>query len=119
MSKLQKILVSKLNLYLKKPAVLCLSVNILVAIGVLLLSSKLPPVVPLFYGKPFGEEQLVSRSFIILPPLIASIFILINMSLGKIVKDKFLQNILLALILGCTLLSTITVIKVILLIGNF
>ncbi len=104
--------------HLKNPVVSCFFVNLLVILLILLLSSKLPPVVPLLYGQPQGDEQLATKYFLLLPAIIASGFVLLNFSLGKLMNDAFLNKVLIALMIGATILSTITTVKIFLLVGN-
>jgi len=93
--------------------------NLFVILMVILLQGHFPPVVPLFYGKPQGEEQLVQSILLILPPLISILIITLNTILLSFLKNKFLQKILFGLIITITVLSTITVIEIILLVGSF
>lgn len=85
---------------------------------VFILGSSLPPVVPLFYGKPYGVEQLARQHFLALPPILAIIVCIINASISKIQKDEFLRKVLLGGSIAATLFSLITVIKIIFLVGN-
>ncbi len=107
-----------LSFYLKKPATICFAINIFVIIVIFLFSSKLPPIVPLFYGQPQGEEQLANNTLLTLPAILANIFILVNFIIEKTVQDNFLHKVLVGLMVGCTVLSTITIVKIILLVGN-
>ena len=43
---------------------------------------KLPPQVPVVYSRPWGEEQLLSKPFIILLPGLATLLTLINLKLA-------------------------------------
>jgi len=81
------------------------------------LKNRLPPVVPLLFGKPQGEEQLVPKLYLTAPPLTSSIIALINTALIKSITNHFLKYVLLGLMLTATVLSTITVIKIVLLVG--
>jgi hypothetical protein len=101
------------------PAAICLVANLLTGLIILLLQSRIPPSVPLFYGLPQGEEQLVQNTFLILPPLIALVIVGVNIFLGKVTKDKFLQKVLTGLTILCSALSSVTVIKILLLVGSF
>ncbi len=93
-------------------------VNLLIILGILLLQSHLPPVVPLFYGLPYGDEQLANTWALIIPPLVALSFIGINIFIGKTSKDEFIKQILVGLTIATTALSTITVVRIILLVGQ-
>lgn len=101
-----------------KPTLLIIAANLLLMITIILLQKLIPPVVPLLYGKPTGEEQLTSRANLLIPPVLAIATNIINLALIQILKDNFLQKILLSLGFILTILSTITTLKIIFLIGN-
>jgi len=52
-------------------------------LGLVFFWGKLPPEVPLLYSKPWGEEQLVKKPFILFLPGLATIFTLINLRLAS------------------------------------
>lgn len=111
----------KTNLnFLPKPAVTItiFLLNIIVLIFIFAVKNLLPPEIPLLYGKPSGEEQLVPKIYLFIPPSLAIVFLLLNLILIKFIKDKFLQYSLLSLSLIITILSTITVLKIISIVGN-
>jgi len=91
-------------------------VNVILILAVLLLMNRLPPVVPLFYGLPYGEEQLASKWSLIIPPIVALAFLGVNVFVTRTTKDDFIRQILTGLTVVTTALSTITVIRIILLI---
>jgi hypothetical protein len=95
-----------------------LSVNVVIILLILALQNRLPPVVPLFYGKAQGEEQLVSRLWLTLPSLVSILIIIVNTLFIRLIKDAFLQKVLLGLIIVSVALSSITIVKIIFLIGN-
>lgn len=79
---------------------------------------KLPPVVPLYYCAPWGEEQL-GRSFeLFLIPFATIVFFVINFLLAKLFvkKDLFLVQILMWTATFLSLLGLITITKTILLV---
>lgn len=62
----------------------------IVMIGVLLLRfNHLPPQIPLFFSKPWGEDQLVDSWMIFLLPLLLNILYFANINL---VKRYFQEN---------------------------
>lgn len=101
------------------PLTACLAVNATIILAVFLLSRYIPPVVPLFYGLPQGEEQLASQMSLVYTPLIALFFILFNTIVAQFLVDKFLRSVLKAVYYVITLFSTVTVVKIILLVGSF
>ena len=87
---------------------------------VLLAKTKfLPPEVPLFYGEAQGEAQIGKSLGLTIPSLISLFIIVINLLISFIVKDEFLKRVLILASLACAIFSTITTIKIILLIGSF
>jgi hypothetical protein len=101
------------------PVVWCLCVNIIVLFGVVVFRSHIPPQIPLFYGLPQGEEQLAQQIFLIMPPVTALLFTLLNLILITTTKDDFLKKVLWGTTIGVTLLATITVYKIVALVGSF
>ncbi len=51
---------------------------------------SLPPQIPLFYSKPWGEDQLVENWFILILPLLLTTFYFLN---SFIYKKFFLDNL--------------------------
>jgi hypothetical protein len=88
-------------------------------IFVIALQKYLPPQVPLFYGAAEGEEQLTSSLGLLIPGCLSIILILLNSLLSLFLESSFLQKILSVVSFTVTLLSAITVTKIILLIGSF
>lgn len=79
--------------------------------------SKLPPQIPLFYSRPWGDEQLGSSYWLLILPFSLLGLLIFNLILSSLCK----KEILLAKIFVWTpviliLLTTITVIKILLLI---
>lgn len=86
---------------------------------VLILQKNLPPEVPIFYGRPVGKAQLTKTLGLTLPPLL-SIFILgVNFALALLAPDTFIKKVLIAAAFTVSILTTITVIKVVFLVGFF
>lgn len=98
------------------PTIICLLVNLIIIAIVLLLRNNLPPVIPLLYGEPKGEDQLVPRNFLMLPPIMVTVITIVNTVLSRVIKDHFIQQLLFGFTVVTTLLSTVTVIRIILLI---
>jgi len=103
----------------KEIVIPAVSVNILVLLFTLLVQRNLPPIVPLFYGLPTGEEELAQKIFLVIPSLVSLLIILVNVTLIKYAKDSFLPKVLVGLIIGSTILGAITTIKIIFLVGSF
>ena len=103
---------------LLQPTTICILLNVFVVIFVLLIKNNLPPVVPLYYGRPEAVDQLAPNIFLTLPAIFAICVIILNIFLTKIIRDSFLKQVLMALTIVVTLLSTITIIKIAFLVGN-
>ncbi len=77
----------------------------------------LPPQVPLFYSRPWGEEQLVAPIFLVILPLLSFFIFLLNIFLGRILLSfPFLEvalGISSTFLSGLILLSLIKVITII------
>lgn len=72
---------------------------------VVVLISRLPPVVPLFFTLPWGEARLAARVMLYLLPALALGIIIINMSLGRMAAR--LSPLLLRVLAVCALVVTI------------
>jgi hypothetical protein len=97
------------------------SVIISIISAVLILVSKqfLPPVLPIFYGRPAGAEQLAPFWYIFLIPSISIAIITINLIINILIESLFTKKILAITSLVVSLMSTITIIKIILLVALF
>ena len=75
----------------------------------------LPPQVPLFYTRPWGEEQLVHPANLFILPVLGLLVFLINLSILSFVpkEEKLISQILISLILVFNFLSLITLIQII------
>jgi hypothetical protein len=104
---------------LKKVFVSSLIINFLTALSVLIIQSHLPPQIPLFYGLAEGEEQLIFPLGLIIPALFALVVSIVNAALTLIIKNDFLQKTLILAGFAVTIFSTITTVKIILLVGSF
>lgn len=93
-------------------------VAVLTVTIVLALQGSLPPQVPLFYGAPEGEAQLVPSWELIIPGVFSIVVVFINSMLSTFTKDRFTQQVLVISSLIVTLFSAITTLKIILLVGN-
>lgn len=96
-----------------------LAVNIFILTIVLLIHGLLPPVVPLFYGKATGENQLASSWLLTLPSVLSLSILLVNTILSNLTKDVFLKKALILTAMVVTFFSVVTTVKIILLIGSF
>jgi len=95
-----------------------LFLNFAVVLIVLLFRGLLPPVVPLFYGKPYGVEQLASAASLAFPPLAALGLSIVNILVAAFIEDEFLNKVIFGSMVVVTVLSIITVLKIFFLVGD-
>lgn len=68
----------------------------IIMIGVLLLGfNHLPPQIPLFFSKPWGEDQLVDTWMIFLLPILLDVLYFVNLTLYKryFLGNEFVKKI--------------------------
>ena len=94
-------------------------VNLLLVVFVLTIQRWLPPQVPLFYGMAEGEGQLSRSIFLTVPALAAIGITIVNIFISLGVKDAFIKKTLIVAGLAATFLATITVVKIVFLVGSF
>ena len=94
-----------------------LALDFAVALTVLLVKGNLPPVVPFLYGRPVGVGQLVSAYGLLIAPITAAIITIINIVLASYIRDEFIKKIFSVASLFVSILATVTVIKIVLLVG--
>lgn len=86
---------------------------------VLLLQKRLPPEVPLFYGRAEGEAQLVSSWGLVIPAVFSALVAAANSAIASFLKDDFTKKVLVVSALIVSLFSAITTFKIIFLVGSF
>ena len=93
-------------------------INFIIIIFSLLVQKRLPPQIPIFYGLPQGEAQLSSPIGILIPSVSSLIFVLLNLFLINIIKDEFIKKVLVVAGLTTAVFASITVVKIIFLVGQ-
>lgn len=93
-------------------------INIIIIVLILAFQKLLPSEIPLFYGLPRGNQQLTEAAGLIIPNFISLIVTIINSILTILIKSDFLKKSLSLASFMTALLSTITVVKIFLLVGN-
>lgn len=102
---------------IKKPFYTGLASLLVTSILLGIFWQKLPPQVPLFYSKPWGEQQLASPFFLALPILICLFFLVISSILNQLLNDyPFVKKILTYGATCASILASITIIRIIFLI---
>lgn len=92
-------------------------INVGVVLTLFLFRSALPPLVPLFYGRPMGEAQLTKTLGLLIAPGASILITILNLCLSLWVKDDFLKKLLAISAIVISALTIITIIKIILLVG--
>lgn len=87
--------------------------------AILILNNNLPPVVPFFYGKAVGEGQLVKSLGLLAAPGLSLLIIVLNTVLTATIENNFFKKILIMCAFLFSLLMTITVFKIVFLVGFF
>lgn len=93
--------------------------NIIIILIILLLQGFFPPQIPLLYGLPEGEAQLVSSLSLTIPSLISLLVIAINIFISYLLKEDFFKKVLIITAVGLTIFSATTTIKIALLMIGF
>lgn len=91
-------------------------INTIVAVAV---QTQLPQEIPLFYSRPWGNEQLVKKIFLILLPLFSLFIAILNFLLAKFFQKKgdyFIPNLCAFFSLLFSLMATVPLVKIILLV---
>lgn len=84
----------------------------------LLAQIVLPPQIPLLYGLPQTNDQLVSSLMIILPSIISIFITIINAIFSIKSHDNYLKKILAFTTISIAVLSSITIFKIIFLVSS-
>lgn len=96
----------------KKSVVTIFVVNVTMILTVFLFSRYLPPEVPLFFGKPSGASQLVSSSSLVIPPLLVIGLTAMCTGISQLLKDEFIDNMIVGILTVVTLLSTLAIVNI-------
>ena len=107
------------NLPLKSALYLAFGLNLASIAAILSIKPWLPPIVPLFYGLPYGENQLVPVYGLLYVPGILLLITLINSAMAIYIKDQFFKKSLILTGAFVSVLGAVTIIKIIFLVGFF
>lgn len=83
----------------------------------LIIKNKLPPQIPLFYSRPWGEEQLTTPIFLLIPGGLIGIGSLVFTIVKNRIHDQILKRLVMGGIVVVELLLLLAVARVILVIG--
>lgn len=94
----------------------------LISIQIVLLVLKwesLPPELPLYYSRPWGDEQIAPRIFVGIFPLISIVFLILNTLLSRMFfyTEHLLSTVLLWSAMLVVILSSIGLIKILFLVS--
>ena len=88
-------------------------------LAIFFLQDFFAPSVPLLYGSATGEGQLVPALGLLIAPGASLIITVLNIGLSMTTKDDFSKKALAISALVVSILTTITIIKIVFLIGFF
>lgn len=82
-------------------------------------SFRLPPEVPVFYSRPWGKDQLANQTWLFLPPLASMAIFLVNFAWARFFakENEFLSKLLIFGGFVVIILSSLTLIRILLLVG--
>lgn len=109
----------KILLPFRKYLFITIVINILLIAVSFLIQQWLPPEIPLFYGQVQGSKQLAPSLGIAIPALVSLVILSINLLISQLVAADFLKKILIITAISLSLLSLITTLKIIFLVGSF
>lgn len=102
----------------RRPFFVSLAGLIIGLAAIIVFWQKLPPQVPIFYNKPWGEEQLASPIFLFLPLGISGIFLAVNTLFVSVLPESvFLKRALILAAAVSSVLASIAVVRVLFLIS--
>ncbi|HKC04820.1 MAG TPA: hypothetical protein VKC54_03035 [Patescibacteria group bacterium] len=99
--------------------VLGLGLNFAMILLYLIIRGFLPPIIPLLYGRPAGSGQLLPNLGILLAPMLSIVFIFLNIVISNLLTDAFSKKLLIAVSCLISFLTSITLLKIIFLVGFF
>lgn len=102
---------------IKKPFFVSLVIILLCAVLIGIQWHNLPPEVPLFFSRPWGNLQLAPVIYLSLPLGLSLLLLLVNLILVASFESIFLKKVLIIGGLISALLAVITVARIVFLIG--
>ena len=93
--------------------------NLICILGIIAIKQSLPPEAPLFYGLAEGEDQLTTTLGLTLPGVASIFIVLINLLIATFIENELLRKSLIIAGFFVSVLSFITTIQIVLLIGAF
>jgi len=93
--------------------------NLLIIGATFLIQVFLPPEIPLFYGLAEGQEQVAKSIFLFVPNSISLLILIANSAIASYIKQDYYKKILIVAGLISTFFASITVFKIVFLVGSF
>lgn len=106
------------RLPMKKYYIFSFFLSVFVVVIALVAYFILPPEIPLFYGFPQSQQQIIGSKILFLPAFIAATFTTLNAYLSIYVENAYLKKVLAFISLLISLLAAITIFKIVFLVGN-
>ncbi len=102
----------------KKTIATITAVNLTTMVFTYLELHRIPSIVPLYYGNPTGAEQLGPVSGLFIPPSFVLVSLVTAILINKAYKNDFLESLLILSLSVLTVFSTVTIFKILFLVGN-
>ena len=78
----------------------------------------LPPQIPLYYGLPQSSEQIVPASYLFLPSFMSLVFTILNAYVSIFVDNTYLKKVFAFSSILISILTAVTTLKIVFLVGN-
>lgn len=103
--------------WLRPLTVVGLTATLACLVIIALFWNKLPPLVPLWYSRSWGDDQLASRGFLLILPLASLIWLGLSLTLASgWQQTPLFAKLLIASSTAASLLSLLTIINILLLV---
>lgn len=99
--------------------ILSIAICLILIVLIFVVSKRIPPEIPLYYGLTEGESQLGNKTDLVLPSVVSICVMLLNTALAYLISDDFLKKVLILSAFAVTIFTTITTLKIFFLVGNF
>lgn len=93
--------------------IICLVSTLFLSALILVSWGKLPPELPLFYSRPWGEPMLTRPIFLWILPAISVGVVIVNFGAKSLLSEKFLSRVLVAFALLVSLAAAYGGVKII------
>ena len=110
--------IEKAKIPFKKQVKIAILINLFVIILSAVAVFRLPDEIPLFYGLPEGEQQLLPNWAFVAPNIIAFFIMFINIILANYSKDEYLKKVIIISGFVAIFFALITTLKIFFLVGS-